>query len=390
MRYSNRITRLGIEGAFAVLAEAKRLEAEGRSIIHLQIGEPDFDTPENITEAAIKALRDGETHYSASSGIPLVRNAVAEYYRSQRKLNVAPENVVIMPGTKALIFTSLCATVNPGDEVIIPNPGYPTYESVVNFLGGKPVFVPLREENQFRFDVDELKELISPKTRMIVINSPENPTGGVLTRQDLEAIYDLAERHDLWILTDEIYSCIVYDAEFESIGTVPGALKRTIIVDGMSKTYAMTGWRLGHGIMPKKLAEYQFAMAINNFSCTCTFSQYAIVEALSGSQDAVDKMVAEFKRRRSVIVEGLNRIEGISCLMPLGAFYVFPNITKTGLTSQEFADRMLQEAGVACLPGTAFGTFGEGYVRFSYANSVENIKEALRRVENTLAGVKRA
>ncbi|UCD64690.1 MAG: pyridoxal phosphate-dependent aminotransferase, partial [Candidatus Zixiibacteriota bacterium] len=380
MQFSNRITKLGTEGAFAVLARAKAMEAEGRSIIHLQIGEPDFDTPDNISEAGIKALRDGETHYSPSGGVPAARKAVADYYCDKRDMDIGPGNVIIMPGAKPLIYTSLCATINEGDEVIIPNPGYPTYESVVNYLGAKPVFVNLLEEKDFRFDVDELKSLITPKTRMIVINSPENPTGGMLTRGDLETIYELADKHDLWILTDEIYSRIVYDTKFESVGFVPGAMERTIIIDGMSKTYAMTGWRLGYGIMPRKLADYLFTMAVNNFSGTCTFAQYALIEALTGPQGAVHKMVAEFKRRREVIVEGLNKIEGITCLNPVGAFYVFPNITGTGLTSEQFAETMLEEAGVACLAGTCFGSAGQGYVRFSYANSVENITEALNRI----------
>jgi len=388
MQYADRVTGLGVEGAFAVLAKAKKLEAQGKSIIHLQIGEPDFDTPANITEAAIKAIRDGETHYSPSAGMPIVKEVVAEYYRKERKMDVAAENVVIMPGAKPLIFTSLSATINPGDEVIVPNPGYPTYNDVVNYLGATPVYMHLKETNQFRFDVDELKGLVTPKTRMIVINSPQNPTGGVLTRSDLETIYELAEKHDLWVLTDEIYSRLVYDGQFESIGAIPGAMERTIIIDGMSKTYAMTGWRLGHGLMPKKMADYLFNVAVANFSGTCTFSQYAIIEALTGPQDAVDNMVEEFRKRRKVIVDGLNQLDGVSCLMPAGAFYAFANITGTGMGSKEFADIMLNQAGVAALAGTAFGKFGEGYVRFSYANSIENIEEALRRMAGVLSGVK--
>ncbi len=390
MHYSERITKLGTEGAFAVLAKAKQLEAEGKSIIHLQIGEPDFATPANITAAGIKALNAGETHYSPSGGLPLARKTVADYYNRERGFKIGPENVIIMPGAKPVIYSALCATINEGDEVIVPNPGYPTYESVVNYLGAKPVFVKLLESKDFRFDVNELKQLITPRTRMIVINSPQNPTGGVLTRNDLNAIYELAEKHDLWILTDEIYSRILYDTKFESIGSIPGAMDRTIIVDGMSKTYAMTGWRLGYAVVPKKLADYLFTMAVNNFSGTNTFIQYALIEALTGPQDTVDDMVKEFKRRRDVIVAGLNKIPGITCHNPLGAFYVFPNITGTGLSSKEFADMMLSEAGVACLAGTSFGKYGEGYIRFSYANSVENIKEALRRIEHTLAGVKQA
>jgi aspartate aminotransferase len=388
MQYTERITRLESEGAFAVLAKAKLLEAEGKSIIHLQIGEPDFDTPKNICDAGIKAIRDGHTHYSPSGGIPDVKKAIAEHVSKTRKINVTAENVVVMPGCKPLIFAALISLLNDGDEVIVPNPGYPTYRSVTRFLGAVPVPIQLREENDFRFRLDDLKRLITPKTRMIILNSPENPTGGILTTEDLEGIYALANKHDLWILADEIYSQIVYDVEFRSVATVPGAIDRTVIVDGMSKTYAMTGWRLGYGVMPKKLADYMFTLAINNFSSTATFSQYAMKEALVGPQDDVNKMVAEFRRRRDVIVDGLNAIKGITCLKPEGAFYVFPNITGTGLTSKQFADIMLEKAGVACLAGTAFGEYGEGYARFSYANSVENIKEALRRIAKTLSELK--
>jgi aspartate/methionine/tyrosine aminotransferase len=379
---------LGTESAFEVLARCKQLEAQGKSIIHLEIGEPDFSTPKNICEAAIKAIHDGHTHYSPSGGLPEARKVVAEYVSSTRKIVVPPENVVIMPGVKPLVFDAILALINPGDEVIVPNPGYPAYESVVSFVGATPVSLRLREENQFRFLVDELKALITPKTRMVVINSPQNPTGGVLTRDDLEAIVDLAKRHDFWIMADEIYSRIIYDVRFESIGSVQDAMDRTILLDGMSKTYAMTGWRLGYAVVPRQLAEYLTKLAINNFSCTTTFTQYALIEALTGPQDDVDRMVAEFKRRRDVIVDGLNEIEGFSCLKPLGAFYVFANITATGMTSAELAEMLLNETGVACLAGTAFGDYGEGYLRFSYANSVENIKQALSRVKKALAGVK--
>ena len=379
---------MGTEGAFEVLAKCKQLEAQGKSIIHLEIGEPDFDTPKNICEAAIKAIHDGHTHYSPSAGVPKAREIVAQYMSRTRNIDVSPENVVIMPGVKPLVFDSILAVVNPGDEVIVPNPGYPTYESVTRFIGARPVPMRLREENDFRFLVDELKELITPKTRMIVINSPQNPTGGVLTKEDLEVIYELAEEHDLWIMSDEIYSRIVYDKEFESIGSIPGALKRTILLDGMSKTYAMTGWRLGYGVVPTKLAEHLAKLAINNFSCNNTFNQYALIEALTGPQDDVDRMVDEFKRRRDVIVDGLNKIDGIHCLKPLGAFYAFANITGTGMKSAELAEMLLNDTGGACLSGTAFGEYGEGYLRFSYANSVENIKEALSRIAKALARVR--
>ena len=376
---------MGTEGAFEVMARCKQLEAQGKSIIHFEIGEPDFDTPKNVCEAAIKAIHDGHTHYSPSAGVPKAREIVAQYMSRTRNIDVSPDNVVIMPGVKPLVFDAILAIVNPGDEVIVPNPGYPTYESVTNFLGARPVPMRLREENNFRFLVDELKELVTPRTRMVVINSPQNPTGGVLTKEDLEAIYELAEEHDLWIMSDEIYSRIVYDKEFESIGSIPGALKRTMLLDGMSKTYAMTGWRLGYGVVPTKLAEHLAKLAINNFSCNNTFNQYALIEALTGPQDDVDRMVAELKRRRDVIVDGLNKIDGIHCLKPLGAFYAFANITGTGMKSAELAELLLDETGVACLSGTAFGEYGEGYLRFSYANSVENIKEALSRIEKALA-----
>lgn len=388
MQYSDRITRLKAEGAFAVLAECRRMEAEGKSIIHLQIGEPDFDTPRNISEAAIKAIRDGHTHYSPSGGTIEARAAVAEHIKRTRGIEAAAEDVVIMPGVKPVIFGAIMGCINAGDEVICPNPGYPTYESVVNFVGAKPVPVPLREGNDFRFDVNELRSLVTPKTKMIILNSPENPTGGVLTRSDMEAIYEVAEENDLWILTDEIYSGLVYDGEFVSIGSVPGAMKRTILMDGMSKTYAMTGWRMGYGVMPRQLADYLSTLAVNNFSCPASMVQVAMMEAFVGPMDEVNIMVEEFRKRRDVIVDGLNKIDGISCLKPQGAFYVFPNIKELGMTSQEVFDLLLYKAGVAGLPGTAFGKHGEGYIRFSYANSIENIQEALRRIEKILAEVR--
>ena len=312
---------------------------------------------------------------------------VAEYLSKTRGTKVAPENVVIAPGVKPLVFNAILAIVNPGDEVIVPNPGYPAYESVVSFIGAKPVPMHLREENNFRFVVDELKALVTPKTRMVVINSPQNPTGGVLTPENLEAVYALAEEHDLWIMADEIYSRIIYDTEFASIASIPGALKRTILMDGMSKTYAMTGWRLGYAAVPKPLAEHLAKLNINVFSCNNTFIQYGLMEALTGPQNDVDKMVAKFKKRRDVIVAGLNKIDRVSCLTPLGAFYAFANITKTGRKCGELADMILNEYGVACLAGTAFGEFGEGYLRFSYANSIDNINKALALVEKALAEV---
>ncbi len=390
MQYTERVKRLESEGAFVVLAKAKAMERQGRSIIHLQIGEPDFDTPKNISDAGIKAIRKGHTHYAPSGGIPEAREVCAKYLSKTRNINVTAENVIIMPGAKPFLFCALIALINEGDEVIVPNPGYPTYRSIVKFVGATPVPVRLREENDFRFSIDEFRSLITPKTKMVILNSPGNPSGGVLTYDDLVAIHEEAKKHDLWILSDEIYSRLVYDGEFKSIAHVPGAMERSIIIDGMSKTYAMTGWRLGYAAMPKELAQYFFTLAINNFSSTATFSQYALIEALQGPQTDVKKMVSEFRRRRKVIVEGLNKIDGIKCHNPEGAFYVFPNITGTGLKSQEFADIMLEQAGVACLSGTAFGEYGEGYIRFSYANSIENIKEALSRIKKTLVGLKRA
>jgi aspartate/methionine/tyrosine aminotransferase len=387
MHFSDSIGRLESEGAFVVLAKARELEAQGRKIIHLQIGEPDFDTPRNISEAAHRAVLAGQTHYAPSGGVIEARKVAAEYMSRTRGVTWSPEETIIMPGCKPLIYCSMVALLNPGDEVIVPNPGYPTYRSVARFLGATPVPVKLREANDFRFLVADLEKLVTPKTRMIILNSPENPTGGQLTWEDLEAIYAIARKHDLWVLSDEIYSRIVYDTEFKSIATIPGAQERTISIDGLSKTYAMTGWRLGFASMPRKLADYMFTLAINAFSSTATFTQYGMIEALTGPQDEINKMVAEFRRRRDIIVKGLNELDGVTCLKPEGAFYVFPNITGTGMTSNQFAAMALEQAGVACLSGTAFGEYGEGYARFSYANSVENIEAALKAIRKAMAAV---
>ena len=384
MKFADRIHRLGTEGAFETLARARALEALGKEIIHLEIGEPDFDTPSNISEAAIKALRDGHTHYGPSAGLPIARKAVADYFAETRGISVGPENAVIMPGVKPVIFNAMMAIVEAGDEVIVPDPGYPIYQSLTNFLGATPISLHLREKDGFRFLVDELRALVTPKTRVILLNSPANPTGGVLTKADMEAIYELAEKHDLWIITDEIYSKFVYEGEFVSVTSIPGAFKRTVVIDGMSKAWAMTGWRLGFGVMPQQLAEYMAKLAINNFSCTSSFLQYGLIEGLRGPQDEVKRIVAEFKKRREVIVDGLNRIDGITCLKGHGAFYAFANITGTGLDSHQVAELLMDKAGVACLAGTAFGKFGEGYIRFSYANSIENLEKALSRIESTL------
>lgn len=376
---------LGTETAFEVLAKAKALEKQGKEIIHLEIGEPDFDTPKNIKEAAVKALYSGCTHYVPAAGIPELREAIAEYISKTRRIAVDPEEVVVTPGAKPIMFFSVLACVNEGEEVMYPNPGFPIYESLINFVGAKPVPLPLLEKNDFRLDHEDFKKKLTKKTKMIILNSPENPTGGVLTREDLKLIADcIADREDILVLSDEIYSRIIYEGEHESIASLPGMKEKTIILDGFSKTYAMTGWRLGYGVMRKDVAQKVTQLMINSNSCTCAFIQMAGVEALRGPQGDVEKMVAEFRRRREVIVSGLNQIKGITCKKPRGAFYVFPNITGTGMNCCEFGDRLLKEAGVAVLPGTSFGKYGEGYLRLSFANSVENIKKALDRIANFL------
>lgn len=378
------MSRLGTETAFEVLARAKALEAQGRDIIHLEIGEPDFTTPANIIEAGVAALRRGETHYTPSAGILPLREAIAEEVSRTRGIPVSPDEVVVTPGGKPIMFYSILALAEPGAEVIYPNPGFPIYESMINFTGAKAVPVPLREEKDFRFDVQELLDKITPQTRLIIINSPHNPTGSVLTRADLQAIAEAAQKYDFMILSDEIYIRILYEGEHVSIASFPGMKERTIILDGFSKTYAMTGWRLGYGVMPASLAAQISRLMTNSNSCTATFTQWAGVEALRGPQDESYKMVAAFKERRDVIVDGLNRIPGIKCVRPKGAFYVFPNIQGTGMKSKPFADYLLEKAGVAALSGTSFGAYGEGFVRFSYANSVENIRRALERIADAV------
>jgi aspartate/methionine/tyrosine aminotransferase len=381
MKFADRLKSLGTETAFEVLAKAKELEAKGKEVVHLEIGEPDFDTPSNIKEAAKKALDQGYTHYGPSAGLPEVREVIAREISRTRSIKVTPDQVVVTPGAKPIIFFTIFSLVNQGNEVIYPNPGFPIYESVIEFLGAKAVPIKLREENDFRLDTDELRNLVTDKTRLIIINSPHNPTGGILTRDDLKAIADVAISKDIYVLTDEIYSRSIYEGKFESITQFPGMQERTIILDGLSKTYAMTGWRIGYGVMNKDLAFYEGRMMTNVNSCTASFTQRAAIEALTGPQDETYKMVEEFKKRREVIVEGLNQIPKISCKKPKGAFYVFPNITKTGWGSQKLADHILSDAGVAVLSGTSFGAFGEGYLRLSYANSVENIKKGLERIK---------
>jgi len=376
---------LGTETAFEVLAKAKALEKQGKHIVHLEIGEPDFDTPKNIREAGIKAINAGYTHYGPSAGIPELREVIAQYISKTRGVKADPDEVVVTPGAKPIMFFTILACVNPGDEVLYPNPGFPIYESVVNFVGAKPVPIPLKEENDFRLDPEYVKGKITKKTKMIILNSPENPTGGVLTREDLKVIADcIADRDDVQVLSDEIYSRLIYEGKDESIASLPGMKDKTIILDGFSKTYAMTGWRLGYGVMRKDLAQKVAQLMTNSNSCTCTFTQIAGIEALKGPQDEVEMMVGEFKRRREVIVSGLNNIKGITCKKPRGAFYVFPNITRTGMDCRKLGDYLLNDAGVAVLPGTSFGKYGEGYLRLSFANSIENIKKALDRIEKAL------
>ena len=383
--FAKRMGNLGTETAFEVLAKAKALERQGREIVHLEIGEPDFDTPRNIKEAAVKALYAGYTHYVAAAGIPELRETIAEHISKTRNIDIDSEEVVVTPGAKPIMFFSILALVNPGEEVLNLNPGFPIYESVINFVGAKQVPIPLKEENDFRFDPEYVKEKITNKTKMIVLNSPENPTGGVLTRDDLKAIADcIADRDDIFVISDEIYERILYEGKHESIASLPGMKEKTILLNGFSKTYAMTGWRLGYGVMRKDIAQKVTQLMVNSNSCTCAFIQMAGVEALKGPQDEPARMVAEFKRRRDVIVSGLNNVEGVRCNKPRGAFYVFPNITGTGMNCRQLSDYLLNSAGVAVLSGTAFGQFGEGYLRLSFANSVENIEKALDRIADAL------
>jgi len=381
---AERMKRLGTETAFEVLARAKAMEAKGREVIHLEIGEPDFDTPRNIIDAAIKALNNGFTHYGPSAGLPEVRKTFAEFITKDRGVEVGPENIVVTPGAKPILFFSILALCGEGDEVIYPNPGFPIYESVINFVGAKPVPIPLREEKAFSFDLEEMRGLVNDKTKLMIINSPQNPTGGVLTAEDMKGIAELADKHDAWILSDEVYSKMVYEGEHVSIYDYPEVKDRTILLEGHSKTYAMTGWRLGYGVMPTALAEQISKLQTNSNSCTASFIQMAGIEAITGDQSESRKMMAEFKARRDLIVGGLNKIKGFKCLKPKGAFYVFPNITGTGMKSKQLEEHLLEKAGVAGLSGTSFGKYGEGYLRFSYANSQENLKKALAKIAEAL------
>jgi aspartate aminotransferase len=381
LRLAQRMSRLGTETAFEVLNKARALERQGKKIIHLEIGEPDFDTPGNVVEAAVTALHKGWTHYGPSAGLPELRQAIADEVSATRKVKVSADEVVVVPGGKPIIFFSILALADVGDEIIYPNPGFPIYESMIRYAGAKAVPIQLHEDKDFGLDVDELASLINDKTRMIILNSPQNPTGGVLTKQDIADIAEAIGDRNIPILSDEIYSRLIFEGEHHSIMTVPGFKERTILLDGFSKTYAMTGWRMGYGVMRPDLAAHITRLMTNSNSCTASFTQIAGIEAIKGDQSSVDHMRDEFQRRRDVFVAGLNKIKGFSCRLPKGAFYVFPNITKTGWPSKKLADAMLDEAGVACLSGTAFGDFGEGYLRFSVANSLENLNDALARID---------
>jgi len=381
LKLAQRMSRLGTETAFEVLNKAKALERQGKDIVHLEIGEPDFDTPKNVVEAGIDALRKGWTHYGPSAGLPELRQVIAEDVSRSRGVKVTPEEVVVVPGGKPIIFFTLLALADVGYEVIYPNPGFPIYESMINYAGAKAVPVRLHEERDFGLDVKELKALITDRTRLVIINSPQNPTGGVLNKADIQGIAEAIGDRNIMVLSDEIYSRLIFEGEHYSIMTVPGFKERTILLDGFSKTWAMTGWRMGYGVMRADLAAHITRLMTNSNSCTASFTQIAGIEAIQGDQSSVDKMRVEFQRRRDVFVAGLNKIKGFSCRLPKGAFYVFPNTTKTGWKSKKLADALLEQAGVACLSGTAFGDYGEGYLRFSVANSLENLNKALARVD---------
>ncbi|HVI08486.1 MAG TPA: pyridoxal phosphate-dependent aminotransferase [Candidatus Binatia bacterium] len=381
LQLARRMSRLGTETAFEVLNKARALERQGKSIIHLEIGEPDFDTPANVIDAGVDALRHGWTHYGPSAGLPELRQTIADYVSRTRGVKVGSDEVVVVPGGKPIIFFTMLALVDEGDEVIYPNPGFPIYESMIHYVGGKAVPIALREERDFSLSVDELSGLITDRTKLIILNSPHNPTGGVMPRRDVEQVAQLIGERNVLILSDEIYSRLLFDGEHFSIMSIPGMQERTILLDGFSKTYAMTGWRMGYGVMRPDLATHITRLMTNSNSCTASFTQMAGIEALRGDQSSVDHMCEEFKRRRDVFVAGLNKIKGFSCRMPHGAFYVFPNVTATGWKSKPLADALLDQAGVAALSGTAFGAFGEGYLRFSIANSMENLEQALDRID---------
>jgi aspartate aminotransferase len=386
MRLANRMERIGGEGAFEVLVRAQALGAAGRDIVHLEIGEPDFPTPLNIVEAAKRALDEGWTHYGPAQGLPELRETIAGYISQTRSIKVGPEHVSVVPGGKPIIFFPMLALLEPGDEVIYPNPGFPIYESMIQFLGAKAVPIPLIEERGFSFDLTRFRESINSRTKMVILNSPHNPTGGLIPEEDVREIAELVRDRDLIILSDEIYSRIYYTAESPvSIASLPGMLEKTIILDGFSKTYAMTGWRMGYGVMPEWLVDAVSKLMVNSNSCTASFIQRAGIEALKGPQDAVRSMVEEFRRRRDAFCAALNEVPGFRCVLPGGAFYAFVNVEGTRMRSKALADYLLEEAGVSCLDGAAFGAYGDGYIRFSYANSLDNLMEAARRIKTVSA-----
>jgi aspartate/methionine/tyrosine aminotransferase len=384
MRLADRMGRLGTESAFEVLARARALEAAGAKVIHLEIGEPDFDTPPHIVDAARQALAAGHTHYVPAPGILELRTAVAAYLERTGRLRTSPDRVVVTPGAKPIMFFTILALCQEGDEVLYPDPGFPMYESIAAFAGARPVPLPLREEHGFRVDPDELASLVSERTRLVILNSPHNPCGSALTQEDVEAIARVALERDLVVLSDEVYTAIRYGGDHASVLSVDGMAERTVLLDGWSKSFAMTGWRLGFGVLPAPLVEPVTRLIINAVSCTSAFSQYAAIAALEGPWEPVERMVAAFRERRDVIVAGLNDLPGFSCLEPGGAFYVFPRVRELGLPAARLADLLLARGGVACLPGTAFGVHGEGYLRFSYANSVQRIREALDAIERVV------
>ena len=380
MQLDKKMARLGVESAFEVLVKARALEAQGKSVIHLEIGEPDFPTPRNVIEAGKKALDEGWTKYGPTQGLPELRQSIARYVSRTRGIEVGADNVCVVPGGKPIMYFAIMALLSDGDEAIFPDPGFPIYESMIRYQGAKPVPITLRESRGFSLDVNELRDKLTDRTKMVILNSPHNPTGGIIPAEDIRELARILRGRDIMVLSDEIYSRILYDGVPTSIASMEGMLDKTIILDGFSKTYSMTGWRLGYGVMPKWLAEAVVKLMVNSNSCTASFTQRAGIEALEGPQDAVDTMVAEFKRRRDAVVKGLNTIPGFRCPVPAGAFYVFPNVQGTGMDSKDVADSLLYEAGVACLDGKCFGAQGDGYIRFSYANSLENILQAVERI----------
>lgn len=381
MKLARRMSRLGTETAFEVLAKARVLEAEGVEVIHLEIGEPDFASPDHVIDAGSHALNNGFTHYNPSPGFDELRQRIAQEISSTRGLSVTGDNVVVTPGGKPIMFFVIMALVDRGDEVLYPNPGFPIYESMIEFVGGVPVSMRLHESRGFSIDVDEVASQITDRTKMMIVNSPNNPCGSIIPPEDLERLADLAKEHDLVVLSDEIYCRFLYGGEHNSVTSFPDMRQRSVILDGFSKTYAMTGWRIGYGVMPVELVEPISRLVTNSVSCTASFTQMAALEALNGPQESSYEMVSQFRKRRDIIVDGLNAIPGIRCPMPQGAFYAFPNVEGTGMSSQKFADNLLTDAGVACLAGESFGEYGSGFARFSFANSVENIEKALERID---------